>query len=270
MADDVQYDDGDNSLVIMLSDLHTGQTFNSMFGQYNTSILRGRLAQLLKKVVQIGKRHKSVMVNVVLLGDQISGNIHNTIQVSNRENVIEQVEIASELIASFCTDLANRFGFVNVYGVAGNHSRLVTNKELAIHDERLDDLITWIVKQTTLHIDNIKVHDDVDTRIDSGISVFELYGKQYVVVHGDQDILNKTGVGNLSMMLGIIPYAILNGHNHYPSNTDINGVKVVQGGSMAGSGDDYTIEKRLSGKPNQTVLVCDEGGIDCIYNVELK
>ena len=122
----------------------------------------------------------------------------------------------------------------------------------------------------TSHIDTIKIHDCGYNRIDSGISTFDLYGKEYVAVHGDYDVLNKTGVGNLSMMLGQIPYAILNGHNHYPSNTDINGVKVVQGGSMAGSGDDYTIEKRLSGKPNQTVLVCNENGIDCIYNIELN
>ena len=270
VSDNVQFNDGDNSLIVMLSDLHAGQTFNSHFGQYNTDILSDRLGQLLSKVVEIGKRHESVMVNVVLLGDQISGNIHQTIQVSNRENVIEQIKIASELIASFCTELSRYFGYVNVYEVAGNHSRLVSNKELAIHDEYLDNLITWIVKQITSHIENIKVHDDESNRIDTGISVFELYGKEYVAVHGDHDVLNKTGVGNLSMMLGQIPYAILNGHNHFPCSTDINGVKVVQGGSMAGSGDDYTIEKRLSGKPNQTVLVCDEGGIECIYNVELK
>ena len=210
------------------------------------------------------------MANVVLLGDQISGNIHNTIQVSNRENVIDQIEIASEIITWFCVELAKIFPFVHVYECAGNHSRLVSNKELAIHDERLDNLITWIVKKLTSHIDTIKVHDHKYNRIDSGISVFELYGKEYVAVHGDYDVLNKTGVGNLSMMLGRIPYAIMNGHNHYPSNTDINGVKLIQGGSMAGSGDDYTIEKRLSGKPNQTILVCDENGIDCIYNVELN
>ena len=261
---------GDNSLIVMLSDLHTGQTFNSLFGQYNTDILKDRMTQLLNKVISIGNRHNSVMVNVVLLGDQISGNIHNTIQVSNRENVIEQIKIASEVITWFCVELSKVFGYVHIYECAGNHSRLVSNKELAVHDERLDNLITWIIKQMTAHIDRIKVHDDEETRIDSGISMFELYGKDYVAVHGDYDVLNKTGVGNLSMMLGKIPYAIMNGHNHFPSNTDINGVKIIQGGSIAGSGDDYTIEKRLSGKPNQTVLVCDENGIDCIYNVELK
>lgn len=261
---------GDNSLVVMLSDLHTGQTFDSPFGQYNTDILKRRMGQLLSKIITIGNRHNSVMVNVVLLGDQISGNIHNTIQVSNRENVIEQIKVASEVITWFCVELSKVFGYVHVYEVAGNHSRLVSNKEMAVHDERLDNLITWIIKQMTAHMKNIKVHDDEETRIDSGISMFELYGKDYVAVHGDYDILNKTGVGNLSMMLGKIPYAIMNGHNHFPSNTDVNGVKVIQGGSMAGSGDNYTIEKRLSGKPNQTVLVCDENGIDAIYNVELS
>lgn len=262
--------ESDNSLIVMLSDLHTGQTFDSPFGKYDTDILKDRMSQLLKKTIKIGRLHKSVMINVVLLGDQISGNIHNTIQVSNRENVIEQVKIASEVITWFCVELARVFPFVHVYECAGNHSRIVSNKDAVIHDERLDNLITWIVKQMTSHIDTIKIHDYGYNRIDSGISTFDLYGKQYVAVHGDYDVLNKTGVGNLSMMLGQIPYAILNGHNHYPSNTDINGVKVVQGGSMAGSGDDYTIEKRLSGKPNQTVLVCDESGIDCIYNVELN
>lgn len=263
-------DGGDNSLIVMLSDLHTGQTFNSPFGLYNTDVLKDRLNQLLNKTITIGRRHGSVMVNVVLLGDQISGNIHNTIQVSNRENVIEQIKIASEVITWFCVELSKVFGFVNVYECAGNHSRLISNKEMAIHDERLDNLITWIIKQMTAHIDTIKVHDNDAAKIDSGISMFELYGKEYVAVHGDYDVLNKTGVGNLSMMLGKIPYAIMNGHNHFPSNADINGVKVIQGGSMAGAGDSYTVEKRLTGKPNQTVLVCDENGVECIYNVELK
>ncbi len=51
---------------------------------------------------------------------------------------------------------------------------------------------------------------------------------------------------------------------------ELNGVKVVQSGSLTGAGDSYTIEHRLTGKPSQTLLVCDENGIDCIYNVELK
>ena len=47
------------------------------------------------------------------------------------------------------------------------------------------------------------------------------------------------------------------------------GHRVVQGGSLAGSGDSHTIEKRLSGKPSQTVCVCNSDGIECVYPVML-
>ena len=50
---------------------------------------------------------------------------------------------------------------------------------------------------------------------------------------------------------------------------ELNGVKVIQSASLAGSGDDHTIECRLTGKPSQTLCVCNSNGIECIYNVEL-
>ena len=44
---------------------------------------------------------------------------------------------------------------------------------------------------------------------------------------------------------------------------------MIRGGSLAGSGDDYTIEKRLSGKPSQMVCVCNKRGVACYYPIEL-
>ena len=45
---------------------------------------------------------------------------------------------------------------------------------------------------------------------------------------------------------------------------------MIRGGSLAGSGDSYTVEKRLSGKPSQMVCVCSEKGVDAYYTVELN
>ena len=45
---------------------------------------------------------------------------------------------------------------------------------------------------------------------------------------------------------------------------------MVRGGSLAGSGDAFTIEKRLSGKPSQMVCVCSSAGIEAYYPVELN
>ena len=182
-------------------------------------------------------------------------------------NLIEQIKIASEYIAQFCFELSKHFKNIYIVSVAGNHSRLIDKKDEAIHDERLDTLITWIVEQTTKHIENITVL--TDSNLDSGISVVTIRGNTYVGVHGDLDSHSKSKISNLIMMLGFFPYAILNGHNHYPASTEVNGVQLVQCGSLAGSGCDYTIEKRLSGEPSQTVLVCNRKGIECVYNVKL-
>lgn len=45
---------------------------------------------------------------------------------------------------------------------------------------------------------------------------------------------------------------------------------MIRGGSLAGSGDDYTIEKRLTGKASQMVCVCDSTGVICYYPIELN
>lgn len=255
----------DNDVLIILSDLHIGQTFNSPWGEYNTEVAKRRLELLLHNVVKIQSLHKSENCFVSLQGDLLNGNIRKTIQVSNRENVIEQIKIASEYIASFCYELTKYFGNVYLSNVSGNHSR-IDKKEDAIHDERLDDIISWGVELTLKHIKNFHV---LHTNIDSGIVVLDIRGKSYVAVHGDMDKFTESGVSKLCLHLGHIPYAITFGHLHTCAFDEANGVKMIRSGSLAGSGDSYTIEKRLSGQPSQMVCVCDTNGVRCCYPIIL-
>ena len=259
---------GDTDLLCALSDLHIGQTFKSYWGEYNTDIAKRRLDKYLNEILYIQAVHDSEKCYLILQGDLISGNIHRTIQISNKENVIEQMKIAIELISSFCYELTKHFSEVYLFNVVGNHSRLVENKDIAVHDERLDDFIGWDVGRTLDHIENF--HMVSYRNLDIGIADINVRGKNYIAVHGDNDAFNKQGVLNLSSMLGFFPYACLYGHLHTPSYDEVNGIKMIRSGSLSGAGDDYTIEKRLSGEPSQTVLVCDEKGIRCIYNVGLK
>lgn len=255
----------DNDILVILSDFHIGQTFRSIWGEYNSDIAKKRLNQLLNEIIAIQKLHNSEKCYVSLQGDMLSGNIHKTIQVTNRENVIEQIKIASELISSFCYELTKYFSVVFMSSVSGNHSRM-DRKDEALHDERLDDIITWGVELSLKHIDNFHV---LNRKLDNGIADMDIRGKSYIAVHGDFDGYNKTGVSNLCMHLGFIPYAITYGHLHTCAVDETNGVKMIRGGSLAGSGDDYTIEKRLSGKPSQMVCVCNKKGVACYYPIEL-
>ena len=255
----------DNDILVILSDFHIGQTFRSIWGEYNSDIAKKRLNQLLNEIIAIQKLHNSEKCYVSLQGDMLSGNIHKTIQVTNRENIIDQIKIASELISSFCYELTKHFSIVFMSSVSGNHSRM-DRKDEALHDERLDDIITWGIELSLKHIENFRV---LNRKLDNGISDMNIRGKTYIAVHGDMDAFNKTGVSNLCMHLGYIPYAITYGHLHTCSVDETNGVKMIRGGSLAGSGDDYTIEKRLSGKPSQMVCVCNNKGVACYYPIEL-
>lgn len=255
----------DNDILVILSDFHIGQAFHSIWGEYNSDIAKKRLNQLLNEIIAIQKLHNSEKCYVSLQGDMLSGNIHKTIQVTNRENVIDQIKIASELISSFCYELTKHFSIVFMSSVSGNHSRM-DRKEEALHDERLDDIITWGVELSLKHIENFHI---LNRKLDNGIADMDIRGKTYIAVHGDFDGYNKTGVSNLCMHLGFIPYAITYGHLHTCAADETNGVKMIRSGSLAGSGDSYTIEKRLSGKPSQMVCVCNKKGIVCYYPVEL-
>lgn len=256
----------DNDILVILSDFHIGQCFYSAWGMYDTNIAKKRLNQLLNEIISIQQVHNSENCYVSLQGDVISGNIHKTIQVTNRENVIEQIKIASELISSFCYELTKVFNKVFMTSVVGNHSRL-DKKDEALHNERLDDIISWSVELSLKHIDNFYV---LKTNLDNGIATMDIRNRIYVNVHGDYDRYTTTGVSNLCMHLGFIPYAITYGHLHTCAVDEANGVKMIRGGSLAGSGDDYTIEKRLSGKPSQMVCVCNNKGVVCYYPIELN
>ena len=225
-----------------------------------------KVVEYLNKVIEVGKLHNVRKVHTISLGDQISGSIHKSIAITNRENVIEQIRLATELISSFCYELTKHFEVVQFYNVSGNHTR-IDRKDDSLHNERLDDTIGWAVSLSLNHIENF--HYMKHRNLDIGLADLNVCGKTYIACHGDYDPMTKQGVSNLCMLLGFIPTGIFRGHMHYPAMNELNGVKVIQSASLTGSGDDHTIECRLTGKPSQTLCVCNSNGIECIYTVEL-
>lgn len=256
----------DNDLLICISDLHIGATFDGIFGKYNSDIAKDRLEKYLEEIIKIQSRHNSQNAYVCLLGDEISGAIRKSIAITNRENVIEQVKIVSELLSSFCDELSKYFNRVFVSSVSGNHSR-IDRKDDALHDERLDDLVGFIMEKSLANVENIVFLSH--RNLDIGIADLCIRNRTYFAVHGDNDYTTESGVMRLCSMIGIFPEGIIMGHRHTPAFSDINGVKIVQSGCLCGSGDDYTVSKRLAGQASQTVCVCNDKGIECMYPVKL-
>ena len=255
-----------NDVILNISDTHCGLTFDNAFGRYDTDIMKQRLGEYLDKAIEIGHRHNAENCFINFLGDLINGNIRLTVQLSNRENFIEQIKTIAEVLSSFVFEISKHFKNVYVTGVAGNHSRLVANKEDSVKDEKADDLVLWIVSKMLAHVDNVIVDTNV---LDNTVTEIVVRGKTYVLTHGDMGTPSDASIGKLVTMLGHIPYCVLAGHMHSPYMREMNGIKFLQGGSLCGAGDSYTIQSRLSGAPSQLLLVANAQGIEAVYNIEL-
>lgn len=255
-----------NDMIVCLSDLHIGASYYGFDGVYDSNIAKERLNQYLSEIIEIKKENNAENCIIVLLGDLVSGNIHKTISVTNKENVIDQVKLACEYISDFVYEIGKHFATVELHGVSGNHSR-IEDKNDALIAERLDSIIPWFIKTMLKNCENIRV---IDEEIDDTLSTFFVRDKLYFAVHGDFDSTNESSIAKLALWAKMTPYCVLCGHKHFPAMTDVSGIKVVQSGSLGGSGDEFTRQKRLTGKPSQTILVVNDKGIKACYPVEFN
>lgn len=262
----IQTEEYDNDMVICVSDLHLGLTYANYFGSYNAEIAAERMAEYLKKIVQIKAMNKSENAYVLLLGDMCNGNIHMTTQLQNRENVIGQTQKAAELLSEFAYELSKIFKSVTINSVAGNHSR-VGLKENVLRDERLDDIIPWYMEANLRHIENVRFAQS--DNFDPTIAKIEIRGNYYFAVHGDFDAFSDNGVHKLTFMTGVKPKAVFMGHKH-KNGMEGSDVKIIMSGSFAGSGDDYCVTKRLYGKPCQMVSIVNDYGVVSCYPINFE
>ena len=254
------------TLLVSLNDIHYGANVNNAWCQYNSAICAEMMRNYLGRILHIAEQHGCEDCVVWAAGDQISGNIHRSIQVSNKENVIEQVMGVSELIAEFLAELSRHFRTVRFVSVAGNHSRIEPNKDNAITAERLDDLVEWYLGARMQAFENVIINDE--HKLDSTMSLFTIRGKNYLMVHGDFD----GSIGKVQALRAMIQeplYAILSGHMHHNQTDVVQGVRTIMAGSFQGM-DQFCVEKRIVGQPEQMVCVCDHTGVLCHYDIPLN
>lgn len=256
----------DNDLLVSLNDIHYGANVSNYWNTYNSDICREMMCHYLDRIISIAETHHSENCIVWANGDEISGNIHQSIAVTNKETVIEQIKGVSELIAEFLAELSKHFSHVTFVSVAGNHSRIDPNKDRALVSERLDDLVEWYLNARLQNFENITIGGC--EKIDHTMYLVDVRGKTYCGVHGDFD--GSAGkVQSLQTMARRPVYAVLSGHLHHNKLDDVQGVKTIMAGSFLGM-DDYCVQKRIVGKAEQLVCVCDEDGVRCSYDIPLQ
>lgn len=247
--------------IICCSDWHIGACYDNEYGKYDSDIAKARISEYASKAIMICETNGVHNVIIAGLGDNISGLIHHSIQVTNRENVIEQVMLASEYMLAFIKEFVKRGFGVTFTNVSGNHSRIST-KDDAIKDERLDDLIGWYCNTHLKEYPHFLYLKAEDTTFSN---VFGFW-----FCHGDYDSFSKSGLANLVLTKGFKPHAVFMGHYHTMAIDDCYDVKICRSGCLGGSGDDYTVQKRLKGKPSQLMAIWDGKELNQFYNITFE
>ena len=249
----------------LLSDVHYGLEYASKNGNYNTDIARHRIDSYAHRIVQIGKTHKINTCYISLLGDMISGMIHQTLRIETVHNVIEQTMQISEIIAYFLSYLCDNFEYVYVNSVSGNHSRIEPDKKAGVRNERLDEIITWYCRSALSKYDNIAF---IQNDIDSSIARFDIFGKTYIAVHGDFDQNMKHSVQEIQELTEKKIDYFVYGHLHV-INTRLENVGYIGNGAVVSGGDDYTSRKRLFSPAMQMTMIVSDNGVECMYPIRL-
>ena len=257
---------GAQDMIVCLSDIHAGIEVKNFFNTFDVKELKVRLRRYLKEILEIQTTHSCKVCYLVLGGDLISGWIHKNLRLQNNENVIEQVKTVSVLIGDFVSELLRSFETIKIHSVSGNHSRLSPAKEEQLKGEELDALIPFYLSLLFKEDPAVNVCDNV---IDDTILSFKTRGGfLFYGVHGDRDSLSAV-VKNLTLMTGVKPDGIIIGHRHHNGYTSEHGVKIIQCGCVVGT-DDYCVEHRISGRPEQCVVITDDrAAVRCFYDIGL-
>lgn len=256
----------DEQMLIMLSDIHYGLSFHNMYASYDTDIAHDRLVKYFNSIIDIQSHTDCKRCRICLMGDLISGGMHKSIRIENKENIVQQIIGVSEQISNFICDISRYFDEVIVTNVDGNHSRIESCLDDALRGERLDSIIPWYCKAKLRPVTHVKFEDN---HIDSTISVFDILGKTYVAVHGDFDFDLSISANRLSTIVGRHVDYMLAGHMHV-ADMRFEEVPLIRNGALVTGGDEYTAKKRLFAPAIQTCMICDSNGVKSIHPIKLS
>lgn len=243
--------------ILMFSDWHYSLKINNSVNRYDEEICIKRINSIVDKAIHFGKEHEIDKLHIVCLGDLVSGEIHNTVKLSNQEGIAKQIVKVSELLCECIRKLSNYF-YCTVTIVQGNHDSVDAKKTDRLNRNNYTDLIKEIVKIRLEDLNNILILDN--NMNDGEIATLRVKNLNVACCHGDK--INKMKIkSELEMTTKRKLDLILHGHVHNPQMYSIYDTDIYVNGCVCGT-DENAMNHKLYSIPSQTMLIVDENGIE--------
>lgn len=240
-----------NEAVLLLSDLHIGVEVDNVFNVYNKDVAAKRLDKFVNDAIEYCHLMGVYRLNVLNLGDMIHGLIHTTARIEQELDVIDQIMVASELIAKALNKLQYAAPEVIYRSVTDNHARTMANYKENIENENFYRLIDWYVEE---RLKNSSIVFDKKSNVDPSFCYFKLLnGQTAVAAHGHLDDINRSIQCFSGMVRQVVDNVFL-AHYHDEKVKNFQGSTVFVNGSIVGP-EQYAISKRLFNYPTQKLII---------------
>ena len=265
------------SMIAPLTDTHVGDNVEAdqMMGlnAYNIDIFNRRLFGWANQVITLAElRRNSAEVGelvIPMLGDMISGDIHEELARTNNDHCMGQMIRGANLIAQALMLIAPHFNKIRVPCVVGNHGRMTRKPPMKNKYMDWDYMLYQWVAAFCRNQKNIKF--DISK---SFINLFSVYNNKILIMHGDSvsgagsntsitsAITKLRGVlqyrKNLATELGLNEEVVhfdnaMIGHFHRIDEIDIGTGELHICGCMKGP-DEFALQRlHAATKPKQLV-----------------
>ncbi|VFU07964.1 metallophosphoesterase [Methylocella tundrae] len=255
------------AIILPISDIHMGEVIDldQMGGRnsYNVKIARRRIERLFASAVKLATVHwsgpKPSAIFVPLMGDLVSGEIHEELAKTNDLLAIPAVRAVSEALIAGFDMLVREFPAtpIHVISVPGNHGRTTRKPEskgFALNS--YDTLVAWTIESwyAAKGADQISFSAPA-----SGDALVNILGWNVLLTHGDR-IGSRGGAGFVGVSAtatrgmkkliedysaeGVILDTIIVGHFHSPMELEYGFVN----GSLPGPSE-YGRSLRMRSHP---------------------
>ena len=237
---------------ILISDMHYGEVVDpaqvNRYNTFNPAIAEKRLKTLAHKVVELcylhRPGHKYSCLVMPLLGDLVSGNIHEEFKETNDGSTLEHVMKVSDLLIGLIDSWRESFPKIFVPTCFGNHGR--TQKKPPYKNAAATNY-DWLIYCILAR--HYRDDPSVIFQVPYGYeSYYTVNGVRYLATHGDR--LGVRGGDNLTGLIGPISRGIEKLRRTY--NTMGSPVDYVLMGHW------HTVLRPVNGRVNGSIKGYDE------------
>ena len=251
------------SAIALFSDWHYGIEVDNFLNKFNPDICRERVEKLTDKIIDYCQLNKIDKLHVFIMGDIISSENYNVIRLQNRENLIDQIINASDLLTKAIIKLSKYIPYCLIGVCTGNHCRSqqkgdATNKDNYIH---------LIKKYLELGLTNVSNVAFIENSYDDEIINAEINGLSVIATHGDK-VAKTNGSYKLSAIIDKKIDLLCLGHWH-ESRMETNHRTIVHINGSLVSSDEYARNLNLYAFPTQKLLIIGDKEIECCYDIRL-